>query len=227
MALTGKSAEKWKKENYNMGIKVSQATINKLKKGTKPGNIAAANKPGASAEYKEAVRRFYGKNTVKSTVTQKGPTPGSPNDRENRPPRQVTPNQREDRRSVPYIKPNGGPGEKPRPPRPSGGPGSRPLPKKPVTPNQREGRKSIPSVKPSGGPGEKSRPPRASAKQPTGPGGKPRPSKGQTPNQREGRKSIPRTNTPGPGGRNVRPKPPKGGPGAKPRTKSYKMNAGG
>lgn len=101
MALKGKAAEDWKKKNYDKSIKVSDAIVKQLLKGTKTSNIAAANKPGASAQYKEAVRRFYGKNTVKSTVTPSGPSAGSPNTKEPRLPVTVTPNMREDRRSVP------------------------------------------------------------------------------------------------------------------------------
>ena len=61
------STQKYKDGNSNYNLKVSAATVAKLKKGTKAGNIAAANKPGATAEYKEAVRRFYGKGSVKGT----------------------------------------------------------------------------------------------------------------------------------------------------------------
>ena len=72
------STQKWKDSNSNYGVKVSAATVAKLKKGTKASNIAAANKPGASAEYKEAVRRFYGKGAISSmktppTIKQTGP----------------------------------------------------------------------------------------------------------------------------------------------------------
>lgn len=59
------SSQKYKDGNSNYNLKVSAATVAKLKKGTKASNIAAANKPGATAEYKEAVRRFYGKGSVK------------------------------------------------------------------------------------------------------------------------------------------------------------------
>jgi hypothetical protein len=66
------SSQKWKDQNSNYGTKVSAATVARLKKGTKASNIASANKPGASAELKEAVRRFYGKGSVGNT---KFPTP--------------------------------------------------------------------------------------------------------------------------------------------------------
>ena len=78
------SSSKWKKDNTNYGIKVSSATVAKLQKGTKAGNIAAANKPGASAELREAVRRFYGKGAIKATpgkipsVRQTGPAGEGP-----------------------------------------------------------------------------------------------------------------------------------------------------
>jgi len=185
-------------------IKVSEATVQKLRKGTMAGNLAKAK--GASPEMREALIRFYGVKRVTAAIGKTGPgsvkkpAPFTPK-----------PNTREDRKpGLGSPKPSGGPGSKPRPARPSGGPGSRPLPKKPVTPNGREDRRSVPSVKPGGGPGAKPRPARPSG----GPGSKPRPSKGQTPNQREGRRSVPTIKR-------------SGGPGAKPRTKSYKMNPGG
>lgn len=72
------SSKDWKKNNYDMSIKVSDSTVKKLKSGTQSGNIAAANKPGASAEFKEAVRRFYGKSTVKDAAPAKpAKTPAS------------------------------------------------------------------------------------------------------------------------------------------------------
>lgn len=70
MPMIKKSTQKWKDSNSNYNTKVSAATVAKLKKGTKAGNIAAANKPGASAEYKEAVRRFYGKGAVSSAPSK-------------------------------------------------------------------------------------------------------------------------------------------------------------
>lgn len=85
------STQKYKDANSNYKVKVSSATVAKLKKGTKASNIAAANMAGASAEYKEAVRRFYGKNAIKST------TVNTPNQKENRPPRVPTANDREGR----------------------------------------------------------------------------------------------------------------------------------
>lgn len=69
MPMIKKSTQKWKDSNSNYNTKVSSATVAKLKKGTKAGNIAAANKPGASAEYKEAVRRFYGKSAISTMKT--------------------------------------------------------------------------------------------------------------------------------------------------------------
>jgi len=111
MAANKSQQDAWKKKNYDKSIKVSDATVKKLLSGTKASNIAAANKPGASAQYKEAVRRFYGKNTVKSTMTPSGPSAGSPNTREPRTPVKVTPNMREDRRSVPRTN-TPGPGGK-------------------------------------------------------------------------------------------------------------------
>lgn len=69
MPMIKKSTQKWKDSNSNYNTKVSAATVAKLKKGTKAGNIAAANKPGATAEYKEAVRRFYGKGAISTMKT--------------------------------------------------------------------------------------------------------------------------------------------------------------
>lgn len=69
MPMIKKSTQKWKDSNTNYNTKVSAATVAKLKKGTKASNIAAANKPGASAEYKEAVRRFYGKGAISTMKT--------------------------------------------------------------------------------------------------------------------------------------------------------------
>lgn len=63
------SSQEWKKKNYNTKIRVSESTVAQLRKGTKASNIAKANKPGASAEYREAVRRFYGKSTVKESAS--------------------------------------------------------------------------------------------------------------------------------------------------------------
>jgi hypothetical protein len=83
MPMINKSTQKWKDANSNYNTKVSAATVAKLKKGTKASNIAAANKPGASAEYKEAVRRFYGKGAISTmktppSIKQTGPvSPGS------------------------------------------------------------------------------------------------------------------------------------------------------
>jgi len=68
------SSADWKKKNYSKKIKVSEATVAQLRKGTKAENIAKANKPGASAEYREAVRRFYGKDTTKAAPMAGGKT---------------------------------------------------------------------------------------------------------------------------------------------------------
>lgn len=71
MALST-SSQKYKDKNSNYKIKVSAATVAKLRKGTKSSNIKAASAPGASAEYKEAVRRFYGKGSVSGTSKPSG-----------------------------------------------------------------------------------------------------------------------------------------------------------
>lgn len=97
MAISA-SSQKYKDKNSNYKIKVSAATVAKLRKGTKSSNIAAAKAPGASAEYKEAVRRFYGKGSAGGTSTpsikQVGPivdkTPKGPKiDRSNPKPTQA------------------------------------------------------------------------------------------------------------------------------------------
>lgn len=177
--------KKWKDENFNLNIKVSQAVVDKLRKGTKATNIAAANKPGASAELKEAVRRFYGKNTVKTGPVNKFPPTKYPQPEKPKKPiidrgpgmpkptqaqiaagkeatkkannAKLTPNNREDRRSVPRTNTPGPGGRNVRPTAPKGGPGSKPRPSKGQTPNQREGRRSVPTIKKSGGPGAKPR----------------------------------------------------------------------
>lgn len=69
MAMIKKSTQKYKDANSDYSVKVSASTVSKLKQGTKASNIAAANKPGATAEYKEAVRRFYGKGAVSTMKT--------------------------------------------------------------------------------------------------------------------------------------------------------------
>jgi len=130
-------------------IKVSEATVAKLRKGTMAGNLAKAK--GASPEMKEALIRFYGEKRVNAAIGKTGP--GSTQKPK---PSVSRPNQREDRKSVPTVKPTGGPGAKPvKTSPPKGGPGSNPLPSKGQTPNQREGRKTMTSPKPTGGPGGK------------------------------------------------------------------------
>jgi hypothetical protein len=133
----------------NNKIKVSEATVAKLRKGTMAGNLAKAK--SASPEMREALVRFYGAKRVAAAVGKSGP--GSiPK------PKPFTPsaNQKENRKSVPTVKPTGGPGAKPvKVAPPKGGPGAKSLPSKGQTPNQREGRKTMTSPKPMGGPGSK------------------------------------------------------------------------
>jgi hypothetical protein len=57
----------WKKKNYNKNIKVSQSVVDQLKKRSKSENIALANRTDASPQFKEAVRRFYGKPATGTT----------------------------------------------------------------------------------------------------------------------------------------------------------------
>jgi hypothetical protein len=221
-------------------IKVSEATVQKLRKGTMAGNLAKAK--GASPELKEALIRFYGTKRVndaisKATVNKYPPTKMPPSEKPKKPiidrgpgmkkptPAQIaagkdatkkannaklTPNNREGRKTV-LGSPKPMPGPGGRmPKKPAGGPGAKPRPSKGQTPNQREGRRSIPSIKPGGGPGSKPRPARPSG----GPGSKPRNPKPVSPNMREDRRSVPKIKM-------------SGGPGAKPRTKTYRMKAGG
>lgn len=102
----------------NKKIKVSEATVAKLRKGTMAGNLAKAK--GASPEMREALTRFYGAKRVNAAIGKSGPgsvkkpAPFTPsgNTRENRSPVAGSP------------KPSGGPGAK-MPKRPAGGPGAK------------------------------------------------------------------------------------------------------
>jgi hypothetical protein len=62
------------KKNYSKSIKVSESVVAQLRKGTKASNIAKANAPGASTEFREAVRRFYGKDVTKAMPMAGGKT---------------------------------------------------------------------------------------------------------------------------------------------------------
>jgi hypothetical protein len=143
-------------------IKVSEATVAKLRKGTMAGNLAKAK--GASPEMKEALTRFYGAKRVAAAIGKSGPgstgkpkpfTPSANTKEDRKAKATVTSNMREGRKPDRSPKPTGGPGSKPKPARPTGGPGSKPRPSKGQTPNQREGRKTMTSPKPMGGPGSK------------------------------------------------------------------------
>jgi hypothetical protein len=59
------STKEWKRKNYNRKIKVSESVIAQIRKGNKASNIKKANTAGASKGFREGVRRFYGKDTVK------------------------------------------------------------------------------------------------------------------------------------------------------------------
>lgn len=61
------SSTEWKKKNYNKSIKVSQSVVDDLKKRSKSENIRLANRTDASPQFKEAVRRFYGKSVTGTT----------------------------------------------------------------------------------------------------------------------------------------------------------------
>lgn len=101
----------------NKKIKVSEATVAKLRKGTMAGNLAKAK--GASPEMREALTRFYGASRVNAAIGKSGP--GSV-----KKPAPFTPsgNTREDRKPTSSPKPSGGPGAK-MPKRPAGGPGAK------------------------------------------------------------------------------------------------------
>lgn len=62
------------KKNYSKSIKVSESVVAELRKGTKASNIAKANAPGASVQFREAVRRFYGKDATKAMSMAGGKT---------------------------------------------------------------------------------------------------------------------------------------------------------
>jgi hypothetical protein len=62
------------KKNYSKSIKVSESVVAELRKGTKASNIAKANAPGASPQFREAVRRFYGKDVTKTMSMAGGKT---------------------------------------------------------------------------------------------------------------------------------------------------------
>ena len=191
------SSQNWKDKNSNYKVKVSEATVAKLRKGTKGSNIAAANKPGATAEYKEAVRRFYGKSAVSSAPSK---VPG---------PKQTGPVNQPSKK--PVIE-RGNP--KPTPAQIAAGKQAKiDANKNKLTPNNREGRKpGMGSPKPMPGPGG-----RKPAPSRGGPGSKPRPSSGQSPNQREGRTPNKNMSKPSGGPGSKMPKRPSGGPGAKGR----------
>lgn len=63
-------AKDWKKKNYDTSIKVSESTIQGLRSGkTFEGNVAKF-KGGMTAEQREAMNRFYGKNRVGAALGQ-------------------------------------------------------------------------------------------------------------------------------------------------------------
>lgn len=59
----------FKKNNFNMGIRVSEQSIQKLRAGGSfEANIASAKKSGLDAQGREALNRFYGKSRVSSAL---------------------------------------------------------------------------------------------------------------------------------------------------------------
>ena len=103
----------------NKKIKVSEATVAKLRKGTMAGNLAKAK--GASPEMREALMRFYGAKRVNAAIGKTGPgsitkpkpfTP-KPNDRENRKAPVIATGEGGGRKGTGVtLKPSGGPGAK-------------------------------------------------------------------------------------------------------------------
>ena len=65
---------KRKKKTKTAKVRVTQATINKVAAMGKAKALQAAAKPGASAEFKEAVKRYYGASGAK-TVGKKRAKP--------------------------------------------------------------------------------------------------------------------------------------------------------
>lgn len=59
------SFEDWRKQNYNLNVRVSNKTIDQLRAGkTFSGNVARFKKSGMTAVEREAMNRFYGKARV-------------------------------------------------------------------------------------------------------------------------------------------------------------------
>ena len=92
-----------------MAIKVSAKTVAQLRKGTMAGNLAKAK--NASPEMREALVRFYGAKRVNAAGGSKV-NGGSSTVRENLVKTAGNANDREGRKSVPTVKPSGGPGSK-------------------------------------------------------------------------------------------------------------------
>jgi hypothetical protein len=108
-----------------MAIKVSAKTVAQLRKGTMAGNLAKAK--NASPEMREALVRFYGAKRVNAAGGNKV-NGGSSTVRENLVKTTGNANDREGRKSVPTVKPSGGPGSKKvTVSAPKGGPGAKPV----------------------------------------------------------------------------------------------------
>ena len=104
-------------------IKVSEKTVAQLRKGTMAGNLAKAK--NASPEMREALVRFYGAKRVNAAGGSKV-NGGSSTVRENLVKTAGNANDREGRKSVPTVKPSGGPGgKKVTVSAPKGGPGAK------------------------------------------------------------------------------------------------------
>ena len=118
MALKGKALEDWKKKNFNMNVKVTEAQLNKLRKEGTPTKAIAKYKD--DPKMREALNRFYGKDRVNKAI---GSGTGSSNPKK------------------PNLPPGKGPGNT-RPKPPAGkGPGYT-RPKSPTGPNKGEGSSS-------------------------------------------------------------------------------------
>ena len=62
-------SQDWRSKNYNLGVRVSNQTINQLRAGkTFSQNVANFKKTGMTAEQREGLNRFYGKARVSSAL---------------------------------------------------------------------------------------------------------------------------------------------------------------
>jgi hypothetical protein len=79
MALKGKALEDWKKKNFNMNVKVTEAQLDKLRKEGTPTKAIAKYKN--DPKMREALNRFYGKDRINKAIgsgTGSTKPPGGP-----------------------------------------------------------------------------------------------------------------------------------------------------